>query len=109
MIIPGGVGGQSQLPGTGSMLRAAVRTRCVALSPTEWQWGAATTEGLLLYSLDQGLVFDPTDLGQDVTPQAVQVGNPETNQQPFLQLYTPPPASTTPPPRGQNAEIYPKY
>jgi hypothetical protein len=49
-----------------------VRTRCVALSPTERQWGAATTEGLLLYSLDEGLVFDPTDLGQDITPQAVQ-------------------------------------
>lgn len=33
-------------------------------------WAAATTEGLLLYSLDQGLVFDPTDLTEDITPAA---------------------------------------
>lgn len=28
-------------------------------------------EGVLLYSLDEGLVFDPTDLGVEVTPAAV--------------------------------------
>jgi hypothetical protein len=28
-------------------------------------------EGVLLYSLDEGLVFDPTDLGVEVTPGAV--------------------------------------
>ena len=58
------------LPGAGSKKRAVVRSRAVALSPAERQWAAATTEGLLLYSLDNSLVFDPTDLGQDVTPQA---------------------------------------
>lgn len=30
-----------------------------------------TAEGVLLYSLDEGLVFDPTDLGAEVTPAAV--------------------------------------
>ena len=59
------------LPGTGVKKRAVVRSRAIALSPAERQWAAATTEGLLLYSLDDSLVFDPTDLGQDVTPQAV--------------------------------------
>lgn len=43
----------------------------MALSPSERSWAAATTEGLLLYSLDEGMVFDPTDLGEEVTPQAV--------------------------------------
>lgn len=59
------------MPGTGGRKRPTVRSRSVALSPAERQWAAATTEGLLLYSIDEGLVFDPTDLGQDVTPQAV--------------------------------------
>ena len=49
---------------------AQVRTRCVALSPTGRSWSAATTEGLLLYSVDDALVFDPTDLAEDVTPAA---------------------------------------
>jgi periodic tryptophan protein 2 len=31
---------------------------------------AATTEGLLVYSLDEETMFDPTDLGEDVTPAA---------------------------------------
>ena len=59
------------MPGTGSKVRRPVaRTRCVALSPTGRCWAAATTEGLLLYSLDDGLVFDPTDLTEELTPAA---------------------------------------
>lgn len=52
-----------------------MQSRAVALSPAERQWAAATTEGLLLYSLDDALVFDPTDLGQDVTPQAAKAAS----------------------------------
>jgi periodic tryptophan protein 2 len=67
----GGAAGASDLPGTGGSKRApAIRTRHVSLSPTGRSWAAATTEGLLLYSLDEGLVFDPTDLAEDVTPAA---------------------------------------
>ena len=66
----GGPGSVENLPGTGSKRRAAVRSRAVTLSPTGQTWAAATTEGLLLYSLDQGLVFDPTDLTEDITPAA---------------------------------------
>ncbi len=50
-----------------------IRTRAVALAPTGRSFAAATTEGLLVYTLDQGLVFDPTDLAQDVTPEAAHV------------------------------------
>lgn len=52
----------------GGKLRPSARTRCVALSPTNRCWAAATSEGLLLYSLDEALLFDPTDLTEDLTP-----------------------------------------
>lgn len=35
-------------------------------------WAAATTEGLLIYSLDIGLVFDPFELELGVTPDTVK-------------------------------------
>ncbi|KAK9830156.1 hypothetical protein WJX72_010038 [[Myrmecia] bisecta] len=66
----GGPAGADQLPGTGGKKRPVVRSRAVCLAPTGRAWAAATTEGLLLYSLDDGLVFDPTDLGEDATPAA---------------------------------------
>lgn len=35
-------------------------------------WAAATTEGLLIYSLDIGLVFDPFQLEHGITPDTVK-------------------------------------
>lgn len=35
-------------------------------------WAATSTEGLLTYSLDGALVFDPYDLDLDVTPASVR-------------------------------------
>ncbi|KAG5456977.1 MAG: putative WD repeat protein [Olpidium bornovanus] len=59
--------------------RPEARTKCVRFSPTGRAWAAATTEGLLLYSVDDRMAFDPFDLDVDVTPQAVEeaVGNRE--------------------------------
>ena len=34
-------------------------------------WAAVSTEGLLIYSLDGGVMFDPYDLSMDVTPEGV--------------------------------------
>lgn len=34
-------------------------------------WAAVSTEGLVIYTLDSGIVFDPLDLSIDVTPEAV--------------------------------------
>ncbi|KAF2094397.1 WD40 repeat-like protein [Rhizodiscina lignyota] len=48
--------------------RPAVRVTGVAFSPTGRSFCAASTEGLLVYSLDSGVVFDPFDLDVDVTP-----------------------------------------
>ena len=34
-------------------------------------WAAVSTEGLLIYSLDRGVVFDPFDLSVEVTPDSI--------------------------------------
>ena len=35
-------------------------------------WGAVTTEGLLIFTLDSGIVFDPFDLSVEITPQSIR-------------------------------------
>jgi hypothetical protein len=35
-------------------------------------WAAATTEGLLIYSLDAGMVFDPFLLDESITPDSIR-------------------------------------
>ncbi|KAG1823502.1 WD repeat protein [Suillus subaureus] len=51
--------------------RQEARTKCVRFSPTGRAWAAASTEGLLIYSLDDTVMFDPFDLTMDLTPEAV--------------------------------------
>ncbi|KAF9500274.1 WD40 repeat-like protein [Pleurotus eryngii] len=51
--------------------RQEARTKCIRFSPTGRAWAAASTEGLLIYSLDENITFDPFDLSMDLTPQAV--------------------------------------
>lgn len=46
-----------------------VNVYSVRFSPTAQSWAAATTEGLLIYSLDRGIVFDPLNLSLEVTPK----------------------------------------
>lgn len=52
-------------------VRPAIRTRSVRYSPTGRQWACCTTEGLLLYSLDETLLFDPFQLNIDITPDTI--------------------------------------
>ena len=68
----GGTGAASRtlLPGVNNGTKTNAMTRGVALAPTGRLWAAATTQGVLLYSLHQDLYFDPTDLAEDVTPDA---------------------------------------
>lgn len=35
-------------------------------------WAAVTTEGLIVYTLDTRLIFDPYDLSEEVTPQGIR-------------------------------------
>ncbi|KAF9653496.1 WD repeat protein [Thelephora ganbajun] len=51
--------------------RLEARTKCVRISPTGRAWAAASTEGLLIYSTDDTIAFDPFDLDIDLTPRAV--------------------------------------
>ncbi|KAJ3535234.1 hypothetical protein NM688_g7006 [Phlebia brevispora] len=51
--------------------RQEARTKCVRFSPTGRAWAAASTEGLLIYSIDDSLAFDPFDLDIDLTPQTL--------------------------------------
>ena len=52
--------------------RPTARTTCVRFAPTARSWAAASTEGLLIYTLDQQIVFDPFDLELDITPETVE-------------------------------------
>jgi periodic tryptophan protein 2 len=49
--------------------RPEIRVNDVAFSPTGRAFCAAATEGLLIYSLDDDLQFDPFDLDTEVTPE----------------------------------------
>ncbi|XP_046624301.1 periodic tryptophan protein 2 homolog [Neodiprion virginianus] len=53
-------------------IKPEVRVYSLQFSPTGQSWAAATTEGLLIYSLDMGLVFDPFELEFGITPQTVK-------------------------------------
>merc|ERR1712100_641224 len=46
-----------------------IRTKAVQFSPTGRAFVAATTEGMMLFSLDETLSFDPFELDIDVTPE----------------------------------------
>ena len=50
--------------------RPEVRVPAVAFAPTGRAFCAASTEGLLIYSLDDPLQFDPFDLEIDITPSS---------------------------------------
>ncbi|CAM8882854.1 unnamed protein product [Rhodiola kirilowii] len=64
-----GYGLPGSLPNRG---RPIIQTKCLRIAPTGRNWAAATTEGVLIYSIDDSIIFDPTDLDIDVTPEAVE-------------------------------------
>jgi periodic tryptophan protein 2 len=51
--------------------KPTVRTSCVRFAHDGRGWAAASTEGLLLYSNEDLITFDPFELSMDLTPQAV--------------------------------------
>ncbi|SCU87928.1 LAMI_0D08064g1_1 [Lachancea mirantina] len=52
-------------------VRPEIRVAALNFSPAAKAFAAASTEGILIYSIDDSLVFDPFDLDTDVTPQGV--------------------------------------
>lgn len=51
--------------------KRAVRASGIQFAPDGTAWAAATTEGLILYSLDEQQLFDPTALELDITPASI--------------------------------------
>lgn len=51
--------------------RPEVRVTSVDFAPTGRAFCAASTEGLLIYSLDTEFIFDPFDLDIDITPSTI--------------------------------------
>lgn len=68
--LPGAVKGAGDM--SKRQYRQEARTKCVRFSPTGRSWAAASTEGLLVYSLDETAAFDPFDLSMDLTPQSIR-------------------------------------
>ncbi|XP_012140709.1 periodic tryptophan protein 2 homolog isoform X2 [Megachile rotundata] len=54
-------------------IKPEIRVYSLQFSPTGQAWAAATTEGLLIYALDVGLVFDPFQLELGITPETVKI------------------------------------
>ena len=51
--------------------RPVIRTKCLRIAPTGRSFSAAMTEGVLVYSIDESFIFDPSDLDIDVTPEVL--------------------------------------
>lgn len=77
--LDGTLPGAQRNTGTGASGRDAAvrrtkqeaRTKSVRFAPTGRAWAAASTEGLLVYSLDAALLFDPFDLSLALTPAEI--------------------------------------
>lgn len=69
---------EGHLPGTPASKTRAIRCTSIRFSPDGRSWAAATTDGLLLYSLDDTLLFDPLQgLLPEITPESImQVKKP---------------------------------
>lgn len=52
--------------------RPELRVSSVSFSPTGRSWAATSTEGVLIYSLDSTLTFDPFEFGMEVTPEVMK-------------------------------------
>ncbi|KAL7307553.1 hypothetical protein TKK_0000247 [Trichogramma kaykai] len=53
-------------------IKPEIRVYDLQFAPTGQAWGAVTTEGLILFSLDVGMVFDPYELEIGITPQTLK-------------------------------------
>jgi periodic tryptophan protein 2 len=71
--LPGAKRGTKDAAGR-TLQRPTVRVTSLQFAPTGRSFCAATTEGLLIYSLDTSYAdtFDPFDLDMDVTPQNIR-------------------------------------
>ena len=64
--LPGVQNGDASLRST----KPEAKSHQVRFSPTGRAWAAACTQGLIIYTLDDTIHFDPFDLDMDVTPES---------------------------------------
>ena len=66
-LVPGALKGD----GAKRSLREEIYCNAVKFAPSGELFAAASSQGLMIFSLDPSLAFDPFDLHEDVTPDAV--------------------------------------
>lgn len=66
------VPGSRKIDRSSRALKPEITVTSLQFSPTGRAFAATTTEGLLVYSLDNNLVFDPFDLDIDITTDSVR-------------------------------------
>jgi periodic tryptophan protein 2 len=68
---------KSSMVGVSRTTRPELIASAVRFSPTGREWGVASTQGLQIYALDEGLLFSPVELDQAITPQNIYsaIGN----------------------------------
>ena len=54
------------------MMKPQVLVTGLEFSPTGREFSAATTEGLLMYSLESQMIFDPFELEEEITPKSTR-------------------------------------
>ncbi|KAI3981520.1 hypothetical protein MKX01_008937, partial [Papaver californicum] len=64
--------------------RPVIRTKFLKIAPTGRSWAASTTEDVLIYSMDESFVFDPTDLDMDVTQEELAAATEKFVQESLL-------------------------
>jgi periodic tryptophan protein 2 len=64
--VPGATRGYDA--GKRAALSPDLKVSCVRFSPAGRSWAAATNQGLIVYSLDAALLFDPVHLEEEATP-----------------------------------------
>ena len=72
-VTPGASGGKGKANDGSRTTRPDILTTAVKFSSTGREWAAATSQGLQVYSLDEDMLFAPTDLDINITPQAVDI------------------------------------
>ena len=65
-------GGAASFELSSRRVRPEIRSKCVRFSPTGRAFAAASTEGLVVYSLDDAMLFAPFELTEAITPEAVR-------------------------------------
>lgn len=73
--LPGSKRGDPSLRKT----RPEIRVTSIQFSPTAASFAAASTEGIMIYSIDDRVIFDPFDLDMDITPESTLLMLKEKN------------------------------